>query len=707
MSADSAPSSAVPTLFPRELQRVGKFDFLMRLGQGGMATVYLARTVSTGGFQRLVAIKLMHQFLGADEQFVEMFLDEARVAANIRHPNVVSIVDLGSDADHLYMVMDYVEGDTLAAVEGTAAKLGRAIPLGVVLRIILDALAGLDAAHELKTPDGVDLKVVHRDVSPQNILVGVDGAARLTDFGIARAEQRIASTRTGMLKGKAPFMAPEQFEGRPVDRRADVFAMGVTLWEAVALRRLFPGRESYEQAVRNARAPYRRLREILPTVPESLDAIVRKALAHDPNDRYPTAAAFADALEAEFRSILASHRQVGAFMSAVASEKIQRERDAVRKAPKPQEDTGTRNARSPRSTAFGLRRPDSPISASAMRAFDSRPPEKIPSIPPANDTRHDDDDPEVAAALLALQEMPDGFGADLPARRSSPHDEMGLPRPVARHDEHLPALTRHTPTRAASHPVRRARSSTLLGQGSSGARNSPPPRLRSTVTGAEMVALARQATPQPRAPIAPPPATSELEVELPRPRKPASARSLLAPPRPPSAAPNGMIEPTALDLPAVTPRPHAPSAQTSMQAAPVPHTPVPSTPAGSPSSTLTRGLGQGYADSTIEFDLVNARRREPGDAKNSLNPHLPLTNPSRPVDRVRTDVRKPATPSLQAPQAPTEIAPPTVSGRPMNVARFPSLVPSPRASVFNNRWVSGAVVAAVLGVVIFVLTRGL
>jgi len=455
MSADSAPMSAAPALFPREPRRVGKFDFLMRLGQGGMATVYLARSVSTGGFQRLVAIKLMHQFLGADGQFVEMFLDEARVAANIRHPNVVSIVDLGTDGEHLFMVMDYVEGDTLAAVEGTAARLGRAIPLGVVLRIVLDALAGLDAAHELKTPDNVDLKVVHRDVSPQNILVGVDGAARLTDFGIARAEQRIATTRTGMLKGKAPFMAPEQFEGKPVDRRADVFAMGVTLWEAVALRRLFPGRESCGQAVRGARAPYRGLKDVLPSVPESLDAVVRKALAHNPSERFPTAAAFADALEGEFRHIIASHRQVGAFMAAVASEKIQRERDAVRTAPKPTEDAAATRpgTRTPRVTTFGLRRPDEPTSPSAVRAFDSRPPEKIPSIPPANDTQRveEEDDPEVAAALLALQELPEETPAGLPAVKPPTFEAREPARPARS----------VTPVRANGVPARRARASTM------------------------------------------------------------------------------------------------------------------------------------------------------------------------------------------------------------------------------------------------------
>ena len=700
MSAESAPSSAAPALFPREPRRVGKFDFLMRLGQGGMATVYLARTVSTGGFQRLVAIKLMHQFLGADGQFVEMFLDEARVAANIRHPNVVSIVDLGADSEHLFMVMDYVEGDTLAAVEGTAARLGRAIPLGVVLRIILDALAGLDAAHELKNPDGDDLKVVHRDVSPQNILVGIDGAARLTDFGIARAEQRIATTRTGMLKGKAPFMAPEQFEGKPVDRRADVFAMGVTLWEAVALRRLFPGRESYEQAVRNARAPYRRLKEILPSVPDSLDDIVRKALAPNPADRYPTAAAFADALEHEYRHIIASHRQVGAFMSAVAAEKINREREAVRKAPKPDEGAARPGGRTTRSTAFGVRRADEPISPHAAQAFDSRPPERLPTVPPeppANDVSDDDDrDDEVEAALLALKEMPDGENdsAELPSPARAHHESEPhtIAHSIGHSDEDLPTVARgHTPARPAGAPVRRARA-TFSGANAtpSGAREGVPPRLRSTVAHVDNTAF--RGGVRPRTPIGSPAPREEPQPMPPRRRIPSQAgpRPMFVAPTAPTAA-HAPVEPASLDL--------------------APATPVPPAPIARPS---TRPLGSGISDSTIEFDLVSRQPRKNTDAVRAL--------PSSTTDarKVNTDARKPDADPKKLGAAPRKgpsdsVRPPGLSlDRPMQrehmptpVARFPALTPSPKTGLFQNRWVTGSVLVAVIFVVAFVLARGL
>lgn len=312
--------------------RVGQYELITPLGKGGMAYVYLARKMGSGGFERLVAVKVMHSNIAADEEFVQMFLDEARLAARIHHPNVVPILDLGNDDGQLYMVMDYIEGDTLAAIQRTAIGLARTIPLGISLRIVLDALIGLDAAHNLRGPDGESLQLIHRDVSPQNILVGSDGAARLVDFGIARAERRLSLTSVGMLKGKAPFMAPEQLEGGAVDRRADVFSMGVTLWETLALRRCFPARSRPDLLQESLRAPYRSLLMFSDQIPEVLDGLCERALAYDPEERYSSAAAFADAIEANFRADIATQRQVGQFMSAVVSEKIGREREAVRKA---------------------------------------------------------------------------------------------------------------------------------------------------------------------------------------------------------------------------------------------------------------------------------------------------------------------------------------------------------------------------------------
>ncbi|MFO0605989.1 MAG: serine/threonine-protein kinase [Polyangiales bacterium] len=326
----------------RAPSRVGRFDLVTRIGAGGMASVYLARSGSTlrfgRSFERVVAVKLMHPHLASDEGFVEMFFNEARVAAMVQHRNVVSVLDVGMEDNALYAVMDYVEGDTLAAIQSTAAALGRGVPLGVTLRVVLDALAGLDAAHELRDEAGELLNLVHRDVTPQNILVGVDGVARLTDFGVARARGCLVQTHAGMLKGKLSYMAPEQLEGAALDRRVDVFAMGVTLWETLALRRLFPGRNTYEQARRDARAPYRSLTEFTRAVPPELDVICRRALAQDPDERFASAAEFGDAIERELGDAVATAQELGGFLSAVAREKVEREREALRVAARPEKN---------------------------------------------------------------------------------------------------------------------------------------------------------------------------------------------------------------------------------------------------------------------------------------------------------------------------------------------------------------------------------
>ncbi|MFO0625828.1 MAG: protein kinase [Polyangiales bacterium] len=322
------PPLKAPRPPAKVIHRGGRFDVLLRLGGGGMATVYLARALAGGGFERLVALKVLHPHLLSEPEFLVMFLDEARVAAKIHHPNVVAIHDLGTQDAWMYTVMDYVLGDTLAAAQRAAIKLGREMPLEIVLRITLDALRGLDAAHDLVDASGRHLHVVHRDVTPHNILLGVDGIARVTDFGIAKAEQRLTFTHLGMLKGKAPFMAPEQFQHRAVDRRADIFSMGITLWEALALRRCLPP----DLQNGGARPPYRPLQAVLAGVPPALDRILQRALQPHPGDRWRTAGEFADAIEAQLRDLIAPHALVGSFVRAFAAHKIEAERAALRDA---------------------------------------------------------------------------------------------------------------------------------------------------------------------------------------------------------------------------------------------------------------------------------------------------------------------------------------------------------------------------------------
>jgi len=322
-------------LLPREGEgeRLDRFELIAELASGGMATVYLARLSGVAGFQRLVAIKRLHPHLARDPDFVEMFLDEARLAARIHHPNVVPIQEVGESERGYYLVMDYVEGDTLARLLSRAAQAGTQVPHGVVIRILLDVLAGLHAAHELRDDHGEPLAIVHRDVSPQNILVGTDGVARLVDFGVARAASRLSTTRSGQLKGKLAYMAPEQARGSGhIDRRADLFSCGIVLWEALAVKRLFKGDAEAETLNRVLYEPIASPRSVRPDVPVALEEVCMKALARDVDQRFATAQEFADALENAARGLacMGSVRDVATCIEQVVGVALAEQRDAVR-----------------------------------------------------------------------------------------------------------------------------------------------------------------------------------------------------------------------------------------------------------------------------------------------------------------------------------------------------------------------------------------
>jgi hypothetical protein len=304
--------------------RFGRYEVITEIASGGMATVFLGRALGAAGFQRLVAIKCLHPHVAKDDEFVGMFMDEARLAARIRHPNVVPTLDLENGDDGLFLVMEFVEGEGLLGLLRGVFKDRKRVPIPIAMRITLDVLAGLHAAHELTGQSGEPLRLVHRDVSPHNILVGIDGIARITDFGIARAEERLSVTRDGQIKGKIAYMAPEQTSGTPVDRRADLWSLGVVLWECLAGRRLFFGQNDGE-VLRNLLVhPIPRLRELVPEIPEALDAVVHRTLSRDPDERFPTAAHMAEALEEAGGSIgIASARAVGAFVKDIAGARIE------------------------------------------------------------------------------------------------------------------------------------------------------------------------------------------------------------------------------------------------------------------------------------------------------------------------------------------------------------------------------------------------
>ncbi len=297
-SLTGPPNDASPPPAPARVEHLGPYEVLLELASGGMATVSLARATDKRQGPPLVALKRPHRHLSNDKVFLTMIVDEARLASAIQHPNVVRVRELGFEGGMPFIVMDYVEGASLAELRRELGALGRAIDVRVAVRMVLDALAGLHAAHELRDDAGKSLNIVHRDVSPHNILIGCDGRSHLTDFGIAKAEDRIQTTATHEVKGKLAYLAPERVDKRRLCTvQSDVFSMAVVFWECFAGRRLFRGEEAVDvlQEVISGQIPT--LTQIGAQIPPPLDDVIARALSRDLETRYATALEFAQAIE--------------------------------------------------------------------------------------------------------------------------------------------------------------------------------------------------------------------------------------------------------------------------------------------------------------------------------------------------------------------------------------------------------------------------
>ena len=315
-------------------RRLGRYEVLAQLASGGMATVYAARAQGVAGFERLVAIKVLHPHLAHDDEFISMFLDEARLAARIRHTNVVPTLDISdSQGDGYFLVMEYIEGDHFGSLLREAARAGKNLPPAVAMRVVVDALEGLGAAHTLADADGRTLGIVHRDISPHNILVGSDGIARITDFGVAKAEVRLSSTRDGQFKGKLAYMAPEQASTGFADQRSDLFGMGVVLWESLVGRRLFKAENNGELLNRLLYAEIPKVSEYVPEL-APLDAVLAKALEREADARFQTAAEFVDAIENAASAVggVGNQRAVSRSVKELLGTKVEAESGRIRKA---------------------------------------------------------------------------------------------------------------------------------------------------------------------------------------------------------------------------------------------------------------------------------------------------------------------------------------------------------------------------------------
>lgn len=277
-------------------QVIGRYGIFAKIASGGMASVYFGRLLGAAGFSRTVAIKRLHPHLAEDPEFVSSMIDEARMAARIHHPNVVATLDVVAEGGELLVVMEYVRGESLSRLLKSESVLVRGVPVSIASAVVVGALHGLHAAHEATDDHGSPLGIVHRDVSPQNILVGVDGTARVIDFGVAKAAGRLQTTRQGVFKGKMAYSAPEQLGSREVTRAADVYSMGVVMWETLAGRRLFQADSDAELVVKVLGGAKEPPSVHASSVSGELDALIMKALALDPADRFGSALEMADAL---------------------------------------------------------------------------------------------------------------------------------------------------------------------------------------------------------------------------------------------------------------------------------------------------------------------------------------------------------------------------------------------------------------------------
>jgi len=280
---------------------LGPYELIQRIATGGMAEVYLSRRAGPHGFQKVVAVKRILPQLAQDTDFVAMFIDEARVCARLAHPNIVQVFDFGEHDGELYMAMEYVDGTTAARLVRAAASRGEDVPLDAAIYIVLSVLRGLDYAHNARDDENRPLALVHRDVSPGNVLIDRSGAVKLTDFGIARAAEIERRTDAGQLKGKLGYMSPEQVVGRELDARSDLFTAAIVLAELVMLRPLFSGSSEIDVLMKIRDADLAAIDRAGPRVPDDLKTILFRAMARERALRYPSAAAFAEALEEVLR----------------------------------------------------------------------------------------------------------------------------------------------------------------------------------------------------------------------------------------------------------------------------------------------------------------------------------------------------------------------------------------------------------------------
>jgi len=410
--------------------RVGRYEVISHLATGGMAQIYLARQTGLGSFERHVVLKTILRERATDQRFVTMFLDEAKLAATLNHQNVAQVYEVDQADGAYFMAMEYVHGENARAILETTLRRGWTIPLELAIMIISGAAAGLHHAHERRGKGGQPLNIVHRDVSPANIMVGYDGSIKVLDFGIAKAEERATKTVGGTIKGKYGYMSPEQCKGKTIDRRSDIFALGICLYELTTLRRAFKGNDDFETMKRIVAGDVVLPSVAVPGYPRELEAIILTAMANDPNARFQTAQELIEALDAFTvrAKLTGSNTAMGRFMVQLFGSRkepwVEGARPGERTEISDDDDNDKTNVVPP---------PPGALEALKNNRF-----ETAPGVAPGPAANAD------AAAWQA--EAPQRTSRQMPASRQTPQSMNAEPRALnERHESPVPAPIRPTP----------------------------------------------------------------------------------------------------------------------------------------------------------------------------------------------------------------------------------------------------------------------
>ncbi len=384
--------------------KIGKYEILTQLTSGGMAELFLGYTAGPGGFRKYVVVKRILPDAKDNEQFLKMFLDEARITAAFNHQNIGQVFDLGEDGEGLFLAMEFIAGQNLNQVTSACAKKRAVLPIGLSASVVHDVAMALHYAHTFTDPAGKSFPVIHRDVAQKNVMLTYSGVVKLLDFGIAKARGSLGRTNVGTVKGTTGYMSPEQVRGELLDGRSDVFSLGVVLWEMITGRRLFSGDTEIDEMKQILSAPIPHPIDIVPVIPQPLSDIALRALARERSDRFPTSKDFARAMQLACPDLLFDQDQRATFMAEMFEEKVAATQALLESAGGEMEKSAVMNA-------VSLLREDAGLSFPAPAVQKEKEKRKRAThVPPKRRATHDELEAKVAeqAVAIALLTGPDG-----------------------------------------------------------------------------------------------------------------------------------------------------------------------------------------------------------------------------------------------------------------------------------------------------------